>query len=461
MIWQNWMVVGEEQEVSEMKQYYLVFALTVIFVLLFSDLDAQVLSANRMGIGANLGIQQVFHDEHDSPNTGFGGGIEAYVKYKISPRFFTIFSLGYGELSDGNLIFGECVFSTDIVNFDIKGALNLITDGNIIPYGYLGIGGIYFNAGGRLEQSHPPDDHYYFDGAFDPSFILGGGFEAKINPAVSFDLYIDYRFTTSDHLDGWAGGASNDGYLNIRTGATYYLSRPLGSGSGSDLQLTENAPIEEISDEGLGESPDDDLNTLIEGLDNYDETADANMNMEGYIRLKSKVDELNDAIRQKELEIEELKVQLANRKERVDQLEQQLRDGGGALVSSLNVDLSDFSSSYEQALQQFYSREYDAVIYLFSMLLETSPTHRLASNCQYWIGECYFGQSDYSMALDAFQKVLAYDQSFKKDDALIMMGRCYIFLGDQQTALSMFNQLMNEFPDSEYYQKAQYYANGL
>jgi TolA-binding protein len=414
-----------------------------------------------MGIGASLGIQRLSHDEHVSPNSGFGGGIEAYIKYKFSPSFFTIASLGYGELSDGNLVFGDCIFSTDVINFDVKAALNLITEGNFIPYGYLGLGGIYFDVGGPIEQTTPPGNGYHFEGAFDPAFILGGGFEAKINPTVTFDFCVDYRFTGSDHLDGWKGGSSNDGYLTIRTGATYYLSRPLGSGTGSGVRLTENAPIEEISGEGTTESPDDELNALVEGLDNYNETANANMNVEEYVKLKSKVDDLNDAIRQKELEIEDLKTQLASRKEKITELEQRLRNRGGAAASSLNVDISDFSSSYEQALQQYYSKEYDGAIYLFSMLLETSPTHRLASNCQYWLGECYFGQSDYSVALDAFKKVLAYNESFKKDDALIMMGRCYIFLGDKQTALATFNQLMNEFPDSEYYQKAQYYANGL
>ena len=446
-----------------MKQYCVVFALIVIFVISLPDLNAQILSANRMGIGANLGIQQVYHDENDTPNSGFGGGIEAYLKYNVSPRFFTVVSLGYGELSDGNLIFGECFFSTDVINLDVKGALNLITEGNIIPYGYLGLGGIYFNVGGGsiIEKPTVPGDGYYFGGGFDPSFFIGGGLEAKINPAVSFVFNIDYRFTGSDHLDGWAGGESKDGYLNIKTGATYYLSQPMGSRRGSGVQLSGDTPIEEISGEGIGQSPDDELNALIEGLDGYDESATADMNMEEYIRLKSKVDQLNDAIDQKELEIEELKVQLANRKEKINTLERQLRNHGGALASSLNVDLSDFASSYEQALQQYYSREFDAAIYLFSMLLETSPTHRLSSNCQYWLGECYFGQSDYTMALDAFQKVLAHEQSFKKDDALLMTGRCYIFLGDKQTALSMFDQLMNQFPDSEYFQKAQNYANGL
>ena len=444
-----------------MQQYRLVLVFIAIFVLLVSDLPAQMLSANRMGIGANLGIQRISHDQHDTPNSGFGGAMEAYIKYKFSPRFFTIASLGYGELSDGNLIFGNSVFSTDVFNFDIKVALNLITEGNIIPYGYLGAGGIYFDVGGPLEKKNLSGMGYYFESAFDPSYILGGGIEAKINPNISLDFYIDYRFTGSDHLDGWKGGESNDGYLNIRTGATYYLSRPLGSRKSSDIKLTDGSPIQEISGEGSSDSPDEDLNSLLEGMDSYNETADANLNMEEYIKLKSRVDQLNDAIRQKEYEIEDLKNQLAIRKEKITELENNLRTRSGALASSLDVDLSDFSTSYEKALQHYYSREYDAAIYLFSMLLETSPTHRLASNCQYWLGECYFGQGDYSMALEAFQKVLAYEESFKKDDALLMMGRCYVFLGDKPTALSMFDRLMSEFPDSEYYQKAQQYANEL
>jgi len=436
-----------------MKQNRLMFALILLPVLLFSDLEAQVLTANRFGIGFNAGLQKIYCENP----SGFGFAMEGYARYKINPRFFTNLAFGYGELSDGTFLYDTRTYSTDLITLDIKGAVNLVTEGNYIPYTYLGLGVFHFTYHGVNEDMLPGR---FLGGYFDASFILGGGLEAKINPNMALDMYMDYRFTTGDDLNNIYIG-DKDGYLNIRVGTTYYLSRSLGTRTRSGIELTERSPLDEISGEGTGDSPDNELNALIEGLDSYDAAADANLAMEEYIRLKSRVDQLNDAITQKELEIEELKTQLSIRKEKISQLERNLRNRGGALASSLNVDLSDFATSYEQALQNYYSREFDAAIYLFSMLLETSPTHRLASNCQYWLGECYFGQGDYSMALDAFQKVLAFDQSFKKDDALLMMGRCYIFLGDKQTALTMFDQLMNEFPDSEYYQRAQQYANGL
>lgn len=425
----------------------------LIFVLFFSNLQAQILSSSRFGLGFNAGAQKIYCEK----SSGLGLGLECYARYKISPRFFTNIALGYGSLSDGTFLYDESSYTTDLITFDIKGALNLVTEGNFVPYAYLGLGVFHFTYNGQNENQLPGR---FLGGYGDGSFIIGGGLEARVKPNVALDAYMDYRFTTGDDLNNIDGGAK-DGYLNIRFGATYYLSGYVGSRSGSGVKLTEGAPIEEIAGEGKGESPDDELNALVEGLDSYDEAADANLTMEEYIRLKSRVDQLNDAIRQKELEIEELKSQLSIRKEKIAELEGTLRTRGGALAASLDVDLSDFAASYEQALQHYYAKEFDAAIYLFSMILETSPTHRLASNCQYWLGECYFGQKDYSLALEALQKVLAYEQSFKKDDALLMIGRCYVFLGDKQTALAMFNQLMSEYPDSEYYQKAQQYANGL
>lgn len=436
-----------------MKHFYLRLVLLIILLLLVTNLSAQILTSSRFGLGFNVGMQKIYCEDP----SGFGYGLECYARYKVNPRFFTNIALGYGSLSDGTFLVDDSNYSTDLITLDIKGGLNLVTEGNFVPYAYLGLGVFHFTYRGINESQLPGR---FFGGYGDASFIVGGGLETKVSPNVALDAYVDYRFTTGDDLNNIKGG-STDGYINFRLGATYYLSGGMGIGRSSGVKLTDGAPIEEISGEGKGESPDDELNALIEGLDSYDEAADANLTMEEYIRLKSRVDQLNDAIHQKELEIEELKSQLSIRKEKIAELEGTLRTRGGALAASLDVDLSDFAASYEQALQQYYAREFDAAIYLFSMILETSPTHRLASNCQYWLGECYFGQKDYSMALDAFQKVLNYEQSFKRDDALLMMGRSYIFLGDKQTALAMFDQLMSEYPDSEYYQKAQQYANGL
>lgn len=436
-------------------QHWALAAFVISLALTNSPGYGQGLTASRLGIGFNLGGQKIYGD---GPfDSGIGFGMEVYGKYNINPRFFVRAAVGYGELSDDILIFGDADFSTDLINLDVQGGLNLITEGNVIPYGYVGLGGFYFNYHGSQNILKGRFLGGYGDGAF----MLGGGFEIRVNPNIALDLHTDYRFTTGDDLDGYNQGKSNDGYYNFRAGITYYLNSVGFGGAKSGLQLTEKSPIDEISNEGPNESPDDELTALIEGLDNYGETADANMAVEEYIKLKSRVDQLNDAIRQKELEIEELKSQLTVRKEKIANLEKNLKQRSGALASSLNADISDFAASYEQALQNYYSREFDAAIYLFNSLLETSPTHKLASNCQYWLGECYFGKGDYAQAVESFQRVLAFDESFKRDDALLMMGRSYIKLGDKQTARQMFDQLMNDYPDSEFFQKAQQYASGL
>jgi tol-pal system protein YbgF len=185
------------------------------------------------------------------------------------------------------------------------------------------------------------------------------------------------------------------------------------------------------------------------------------MAMAEFIRLKSRVDELGDAIRQKELEIEELKAQLESRRERLAELEKNMTTRSPALASSVNMNVGDFATSYEQALENFYAKEYDAAIYIFNMLLQEYPNHRLASNSQYWLGECYFGKHDYDAALGAFSRVFDYSHTVKNDDALLMMGRCYSKLGNPQMARQMYDKLMNEYPGSEYFARASRYAETL
>lgn len=432
----------------------------------FSDVNGQMLSSGRRGIGINIGSQIM---NGDAGYVGFGGAFEGYVKYVLNPRIFAVGTLGYGELSDGTLVFGESSYSTDMIHLDLKGGFNLLQSGRFQPYGYGGFGAIWFRLN-EEQRGYTGLNGHYFGGYFTPAVFFGGGFEYKISPKLSFVANADYRVTFSDDIDPTnhnIDGDANDHYLSLRSGVTLYME-PERFGTGKEIEVAEKTPIEELDfaeSGGFGEAgeagSEDELSALIEGIDQYGEKSESDFAMGEYIQLKSRVDNLNDAISQKELEIEELKSQLENRKDRISELETSLSGRSGALASSINADVSDFTASYEQALENFYSREFDAAIYIFNMLLETSPNHKLASNCQYWIGECYFGKNEYTNAIEAFEKVLAYEQSFKKDDALIMLGRSYIKTGDVQLAAQMFDELMNSYPDSEYYEKAQRYASSM
>jgi len=192
------------------------------------------------------------------------------------------------------------------------------------------------------------------------------------------------------------------------------------------------------------------------------ESTESKVTMEEYLALKSKVDELNRIIADKEREIEALRTELDFRVDRIAELEDELRKKRvAAPAAAATTSGGEFSTTYEEGLRAFYARDYTGAIQTFSSLLQTYPDHRLASNCQYWIGESYFGLGDYAAAKDAFDKVFSYDFSYKKDDAALMLGRCYMKLGDNERARSSLEALLRDYPDSEYASKAESYLRRL
>lgn len=124
-------------------------------------------------------------------------------------------------------------------------------------------------------------------------------------------------------------------------------------------------------------------------------------------------------------------------------------------------ELQQFSDRYDQALRYFYTENYKEAINIFSDLAAKYPGHSFQVNCQHWIGECYFGLQDYNNALAAFNKVLQYGDTYKTDDALLMIGRCYQKLKDKVNARLYFQRLLNEYPMSEFAGKARKHLSHL
>lgn len=87
---------------------------------------------------------------------------------------------------------------------------------------------------------------------------------------------------------------------------------------------------------------------------------------------------------------------------------------------------SRISIAYSDALVRFRARHYNEAIDILQWLLLQYPGDILASNCEYWIGESYFGLADYKEAYAAFKRVTFYSSSTKKNDAVMMMRRAAI-----------------------------------
>jgi tol-pal system protein YbgF len=116
---------------------------------------------------------------------------------------------------------------------------------------------------------------------------------------------------------------------------------------------------------------------------------------------------------------------------------------------------SESNSSYEAALSLYNGRNYKGALEQFQALLSSGSAGKLADNCQYWIGESYYGLGKYSEALQAFKGVIEQKRSSKIAYAYLMMGNCEAMLGNKDAAREAYNKVASEFPTSPVAGKAQ------
>lgn len=116
---------------------------------------------------------------------------------------------------------------------------------------------------------------------------------------------------------------------------------------------------------------------------------------------------------------------------------------------------ADYELFYQEALDEVYSHNYRQAIAKFQDLLRQNSKEQLADNCQYWIGECRFALRDYEIAIAEFEKVFAFDDNNKADDAQFMIGMSYLKIGDPNLAQLELSNLLIFYDKSEYASKAQ------
>ncbi|MBN1155435.1 tetratricopeptide repeat protein [candidate division KSB1 bacterium] len=173
---------------------------------------------------------------------------------------------------------------------------------------------------------------------------------------------------------------------------------------------------------------------------------------------KNKSTELERQISEKEMEIDRLQTELA---EKDKKLEQQPSVSTSSAKATQYTPSGDFTQDYQVALSEYNNRNYKGAIDIFESLLMRDSNNSLADNCRYWIGESYYGLGNYKQAIVEFEKVLSYEDSNKKDDAQLKLGISYMKEGDRVKAREEFQRLISNFPDSEYVSKAQNYLSNL
>ncbi|MCE7945373.1 MAG: outer membrane protein assembly factor BamD [Chlorobi bacterium CHB1] len=268
-------------------------------------------------------------------------------------------------------------------------------------------------------------------------------------------------------LQGNLSGTGDANYLVVegQLGLRYsFGGSPRAQSPDEDLfSSDETSPFGDPSDDPAfgSASPLEETDPFAAGAE---DTADSGIasdeDMQEYIRLKSLSDELTQGIELKEREISSLQETLFDRRTKLGELESgkisasngadrnvtQPRMDTGALTGST----ASFSLAYERGLSLLTAKRYQDAINIFSDLVARFPSHALASHCHYWNGEAYFNLGNYQAAITALNNVLQSSLSLKKDNALLYLGRSYVQLNRTDEARRVFNQLIQEYPSSEF-----------
>lgn len=437
---------GEKMKSLKSVFIFVISVIIILQVLLIESITAQP----QFGIGANGGFAKPYSDY---PKTGLALSGGVLGRYLLSDRFNLSLGVGFSRLTDEN-----DEFMSYLNQVDLMANFNLLPEGVFIPYVSVGMGAFSFQY-----FSHSKPAGYVYtriptmtkenqgETFYDGSFIIGGGMDLFVSPKIAITALADYRFTTGDDIDGFNNQdtkGSKDGYLNARFGLTYYLGERRAARTDDDLLALERVEFGEVEDDILSQL---ESGNTFPSLESQPDVSS----------LQSRYNELNQNIESKQSEINELQKDLSFKDQRISDLEKELQSGGGSLRAGAYSSAGSFSDNYQQALQTYYSRNYMDAINLFQQLKNSYPNHKLASNCDYWIGESYFGLANYKMAIQAFQNVFSHSFSYKKDDATLMLGRCYMKLNDYENARNYLQELLNKYPDSEYVGKAKEWLNRI
>ena len=117
----------------------------------------------------------------------------------------------------------------------------------------------------------------------------------------------------------------------------------------------------------------------------------------------------------------------------------------------------EYQAKYIKSLSHYQNGEWNLSLDGFKFLIQAESNHDLADNCQYWIGEVYYSQKDFQRSIKEFEKVFTFPGTNKSDDAQFKLGLCYVNIGRIDKAKQEFENLLEFYPNSEYYKRSQEY----
>ena len=158
--------------------------------------------------------------------------------------------------------------------------------------------------------------------------------------------------------------------------------------------------------------------------------------------------DINGELQQALNEIEEKQNVLSRQLSSKQAIQPQILKQKNIAVAPISV--SQEQKLYDKARQAYVSKDFSQAASLFVSFVKEYPNHRLASNAQYWLGECYYSVDDFDRSRSEFQKVIDfYKDSAKAPDALVKIALTYSKEGEIDHAKFELERVLKLYPNYE------------
>lgn len=120
---------------------------------------------------------------------------------------------------------------------------------------------------------------------------------------------------------------------------------------------------------------------------------------------------------------------------------------GGDAKPTANI--PDGDALYKSALSYYNGGQYQLAIQAFQEYLQYYGDTDLASNAQFYIGDCYYNQGNYAQAIEEYNKCLErYPKGNKLAAAQLKKGYALLALEQTQAGVRELRSLVQRFPSS-------------
>lgn len=160
--------------------------------------------------------------------------------------------------------------------------------------------------------------------------------------------------------------------------------------------------------------------------------------------LQARERELRGEMERMSYELQQLRSQQKNLYVDLDSRLQSLESGGGSGGAVVQTDNAKIS--YDKAFELLKKGRYDQANVAFTQFLKQNPSHELAPNAQYWLGESHYVGQQFDKAAKAFETVLStYPGSKKARDAMLKLGYTRVAQGRKPEARKLLEQVVTDY----------------